>query len=206
MYLENVFGRIHDRIFGKSEKKINFDYFTKNLLSKRLDCYIGDYTYGKPEILEWGEGKKLYIGKFCSIAAGVKIFLGGNHRTDWITTYPFNIINEDFSNASEILGHPASKGDVHIGNDVWLGQGSVIMSGITIGDGAVVGAFSVVSKDVDPYSIVAGNPMKVIKKRFDDEVIEKLLKLKWWEWDKEKINKYVKILCSNDINKIDELF
>lgn len=204
-FLGNVFGKIYRSFFLKKEEN-KFNYFTKTLLADRKDCFIGEYTYGNPEILEWNEGKKLYIGKYCSIATGVKIFLGGNHRVDWFTTYPFNIINDNFKNAKDIEGHPSSKGDVVIGNDVWIGYGAVILSGVTIGDGSVIGAYTVVSKNVEPYSIVVGNPMKEVKKRFNNEVIDKLLALKWWEWDVSKINSNVKILCSNDISKIDSLF
>lgn len=205
-YLANVFGLIYRKVFNKKEKDNEFNYFTKNLLINRKDCFVGEYTYGNPEILEWNEGRKLHIGKYCSIASEVKIFLGGNHRVDWFSTYPFNIINENFSNAIDIGGHPASKGDVFIGNDVWIGYGAVILSGVTIGDGAVIGAYSVVSKNVEAYSIVVGNPMKVVKKRFSDDVIAKLLKLKWWDWEVSKINYNVKVLCSNDLNKLETLF
>jgi acetyltransferase-like isoleucine patch superfamily enzyme len=205
MFLESVFGKIYRKLFGDSgpEKK-KFDFYTKNVL-KREDCIVGDHTYGKPEILEWGEGKKLFIGKYCSIASRVNIFLGGNHRTDWLTTYPFNVINDDFPAALAITGHPSSKGDVIIGNDVWIGFGATIMSGVSIGDGAVIGAYTVVTKDVEPYTIVAGNPMRIIKKRFDDTTIQKLLALKWWDWDEKKINEHIAILCSSDTQKIDAL-
>lgn len=205
MYLADVLGKIYKKIFSrKPEVNKKFDFYTKDVL-KRNDCIVGEYTYGKPEILEWGENKKLYIGKYCSIASNVKIFLGGNHRIDWITTYPFNIINDDFPNACEIKGHPASNGDVVIGNDVWIGYGATILSGVTIGDGAVIGAHTLVSKNIAPYTIVVGNPMMVVKKRFTDDVIDKLLKLKWWNWENKKINENIKILCSNDLNKIDAL-
>jgi acetyltransferase-like isoleucine patch superfamily enzyme len=202
MFLENVLGKIYNLFFfKKKEEGKKFNYFTKNILTDK-NYNIGDYTYGKPEVFEWGEGKKLHIGKYCSIASQVKIFLGGNHRIDWITTYPFNIINEDFLNAKDIVGHPISKGDVVIGNDVWIGYGATILSGVTIGDGAVVGAYSVVSKNIEPYTIVVGNPMQIVRKRFNDEVVDKLLKIKWWDWETQEINKNVKILCSDNVDKI----
>jgi acetyltransferase-like isoleucine patch superfamily enzyme len=178
--------------------------YTRDLIM-RPDCSWGDHTYGKPAIFEWGEGKKISVGKYCSIANEVKFFLGGNHRTDWITTYPFNVLHQDFPNAKYITGHPSSKGDIIIGNDVWIGYGAVILSGVTIGDGAVIGAYTVVAKNIPPYSIVSGNPMQVIKKRFDDNKIQKLLEIKWWEWNEEKINCYVKYLCSDNIDEIYEL-
>jgi acetyltransferase-like isoleucine patch superfamily enzyme len=162
---------------------------------------IGEYSYGIPNIREWGEKANLNIGKFCSIADNVSIFLGGNHRTDWISTYPFGEFQDYFPKATNILGHPATKGDVIIGNDVWIGSGVTILSGVNIGDGAVLAANSVVVKNVLPYEIVAGNPARVIRKRFDDEVIQLLLQIAWWNWPIEKINSEVHYLCSSDIRK-----
>ncbi len=176
------------------------DFYTKDLLKglgKLVE--VGDFTYGNPKIMHWGENARLKIGKFCSIAENVVIFLGGNHRHDWVTTYPFPALSQDWPEAKDIVGHPATKGDVIIGNDVWIGYGAVILSGVKIGDGAVIGAMSVVRRDVEPYAIVAGNPAIEIKKRFDEKTIEKLLKLKWWDWSIEKIKKSVKDLCSNNI-------
>src|SRR5690606_15718598 len=112
---------------------------------KLRDPRFGRGTYGTPEIHDWGEGAKLTIGNFCSIASGVEIFLGGEHRTDWVTTYPFNLLRES---GKGIAGHPRSKGDVWIGSDVWLAHQSVILSGVSIGHGAVVGARAVVSKNI----------------------------------------------------------
>jgi len=161
----------------------------------------GHYTYGTPEVLSFGEGRKVKIGNFCSIAGGVRIFLGGNHRWDWVTTYPFSAIDES---AAGIHGHPYINGDVVIGNDVWLGLSCVIMSGVTIGDGACVAAGSVVTKDVAPYSIVGGNPAHIIRKRFTDVQIEKLLTIKWWDWSIEKIRNYYPTLLSRDIDRFIE--
>jgi acetyltransferase-like isoleucine patch superfamily enzyme len=163
---------------------------------------IGDFTYGNPRIFYYGDATKLSIGKFCSIADNVDIFLGGNHRTDWASTYPFNVLNEYFPNGKAVVGHPASKGDVIIGNDVWIGQGAKILSGVTIGNGAVIGAYAVVAKDVAPYEIVIGNPMRVVRKRFDDATIAKLQQLKWWDWEIEKINQNVPLLCSNHFHNL----
>lgn len=161
---------------------------------------VGDYTYGKLSVGDLGEGATLKIGQFCSITDGVVIFIGGNHRVDWITTYPFPAMHENWPEAREIKGHPATKGDVVIGNDVWIGYGATILSGVTIGDGAVIGAHSVVTKDVEPYAIVAGNPARLIRKRFDGAIISRLLEIKWWDWPVEKIHKYVHILCSNNLD------
>ena len=169
---------------------------------------VGSNTYGHDgiKIIHGGEGKSLRIGKFCSIAEGVVVFLGANHRMDWFTTYPFGHIKESlFPKVKRDHGHPSTKGDVTIGNDVWIATNAVIMSGVRIGDGAVVGAYSVVTKDVPPYTIVAGNPAKPIRKRFSDEVINKLLELKWWDMDESKINDISDILCSNDFEKLNNI-
>lgn len=161
----------------------------------------GRYTYGKPHI-HWENNKaKLVVGNFCSIASGVSIYLGGNHRTDWVTTYPFGHIHTAKFNKFNGAGHPATKGDVIIGNDVWIGADARIMSGVTIGDGAIIANNSHVVKDVEPYSIVGGNPAKLIRHRFTSEQINKLLEIKWWNWDDQKINKFTPLLCNPDIDK-----
>ena len=159
---------------------------------------VGRGTYGEAEVLSWGDCTSLSIGSYCSIAEGVRIFLGGNHRTDLISTYPFAEILKRIN----LPRGPASKGDVIIGNDVWLGSRCTIMSGVTIGDGAVIGACSVVAKSVPPYSIVVGNPSSVIKKRFSDEEIQILLELKWWNWDESSILEALPIIMSKNINEL----
>lgn len=159
----------------------------------------GRHTYGDPQVFEWGEGAKLIIGNFCSIA-NCQIYLGGNHRTDWVTTYPFGHIHQHKFNKFNGTGHPQTKGNVIVGNDVWIGGNSVIMSGITIGHGAVIANNSHVVKDVPPYSIVGGNPARVIKYRFTPEQIEKLLEIQWWHWDDDKINDNLQLLCQENID------
>jgi acetyltransferase-like isoleucine patch superfamily enzyme len=124
--------------------------------------------------------------------------LGGEHRSDWLTTYPFTAL---CAQANCFSGHPKTKGDVLIGNDVWIGNSALILSGVKIGDGAVIGARSVITKDVAPYSIFAGNPAKFYRFRFDEEKIAELLKISWWEWPFEKIMQAWPLLLSN---KIDE--
>jgi acetyltransferase-like isoleucine patch superfamily enzyme len=163
---------------------------------------FGKYTYsdGNPKVFYRNNDAKLVVGKFCSIASGVNIYLGGNHRTDWVTTYPFGHINQDKFTDFNGLGHPSTKGDVIIGNDVWIASNVTIMSGVTIGDGAVIANNSHVVKDVEPYSMVGGNPAKLIKYRFTKEQIENLLEIKWWDWDDDKINKYTPLLCNNNID------
>jgi len=175
-------------------------FYTKDFF-KETSYIIGEYSYGFPKVLHWGENANLIIGKFCSIADNVTIFLGGNHRVDWVSTYPFNMLNDEFPAAIDILGHPATKGNVIIGNDVWIGEGSTIMSGVKVGDGAVIGAYSVVTKDISPYEIVAGNPANVVKKRFDDVIISQLIEIEWWNWPIDKIKKEVDFLCNKDIKE-----
>lgn len=165
---------------------------------------VGRYTYGHTNSIvhSWDENTKVIIGNFCSLGSEIEFFLGGNHRTDWITTFPFGHIHTDIFNTFNGNGHPATKGNIVIGNDVWIGMGSKIMSGVIIGDGAVIAANSVVTKNVEPYTLVGGNPAKFIKKRFSNDIIELLLKIKWWEWEDEKINNNLHILCDNDLEKL----
>jgi acetyltransferase-like isoleucine patch superfamily enzyme len=164
---------------------------------------VGKHTYGAEGIIihSWGEPNNLIIGNFASIAGNIKVYLGGNHRTDWVTTYPFGHINNNTFNHFSGSGHPVSKGDIIIGNDVWIGDNVVIMSGVTIGDGAVIANNSHVVKNVEPYTIVGGNPAKTIRYRFTPTQIEELLKIKWWNWDDEKINKYTPWLCNTNIDE-----
>jgi len=160
---------------------------------------IGDYTYGNgngsPLIIYDGEDAKLQIGKFCSISYNVIIFVGGSHRVDWISTYPFSVI---FNEAAHISGHPQTKGDIIIGNDVWIAEGATILSGVKIGNGAVVAAKSVVTKDVPAYTIVAGNPATPVKTRFTQDIIDQLQAISWWDWDIDKILKNIDLILSDD--------
>ncbi len=134
-------------------------------------------------------GDKLIIGKFCSIACGAKFMLtSANHKMSSLSTYPFPIFYEEWGlDAKDIRNAWDNKGDIVIGNDVWIGYEAVIMAGVTIGDGAIIGTRAVVTKDVPPYTIVGGVPAKPIRKRFDDATVERLIKLRWWDWEYEKI-------------------
>lgn len=161
---------------------------------------VGRFTYGSPQFMLWDEAERIQIGSFCSIADEVVIFGGGEHRTDWATTFPLRIAFDDPLAGRD--GHPASKGATQIGNDVWIGFRAMVLSGITIGDGVVIGAGSVVASDVPPYAIVAGNPAKVVRYRFTGDEIEKLHALRWWEWDVNKIKENIPLLCSIDISAL----
>jgi acetyltransferase-like isoleucine patch superfamily enzyme len=165
----------------------------------RID--VGRYTYGAPRVRWWGEQANLSIGKYCSIAERVEIYLGGNHHTEWVSTYPFSQFGKDWPNARGVSGHPATRGDVVIGNDVWLGAGCMILSGVRIGDGAVVGARAVVARDVPAYAIVAGNPATVVRKRFDDGTIAALQSIAWWDWPDARVRRHVPALMSGDIRR-----
>jgi virginiamycin A acetyltransferase len=185
--LKNVVRRFVDKVSPK--------FMARNPRYKMYQ--VGDWTYGYPNIYSWGEGATFTIGKYCSIAPDVIILLGGEHRTDWVTTYPFNY----FWKAGKLYtGHPATKGDVVIGNDVWIGRGALIRSGVKIGDGAVIGANSVVTKNVPAYTVVAGNPAANIKLRFPAEQVTALERMAWWNWPEEKIAEALPLLLSNNIS------
>ena len=127
---------------------------------------------------------------------------GANHRMDSVTTYPFNIMGNGWEKATPKLEDLPLKGDTIIGNDVWIGQNVTILPGVHIGDGAIIGANSVVTKDIPAYHIAGGNPCKIIRKRFNENLINYLEEIKWWNWEEDKIFKNLEILCSNDIEKI----
>lgn len=151
-------------------------------------------------------GDKLKIGKFSSIACGAKfIFTSANHTMHSLSNYTFPIFFEEWGlDAKNIRSAWDNKGDIVVGNDVWIGYEAVILSGVTIGDGAVIGARAVVTKDVPPYTVVGGVPARPIKKRFDDETIAKLQKLSWWDWDKDKINRNIHNIQSGDIDALEK--
>ena len=187
--------------------------FIKNVIT-RPNIEVGDYTYyddanGADKFEEHVThhyeflGDKLIIGKFCQIASGIKIIMNGaNHRMNSVTTYPFNIMGNGWEKVTPKLTDLPFKGDTVIGNDVWIGQNVTILPGVHIGDGAIIGANSVVTKDIPAYHIAAGNPCKVIRKRLSEELINYLEEVKWWNWEEEKIFKNLEILCSSDLEKI----
>lgn len=186
--------------------------FLKNVVTNP-NIIVGDYTYYDDfESVENFEknvkylfdfiGDQLIIGKFCMIASDVTFIMNGaNHLSDSITTYPFAIFGKDWSNAMDGKTYP-SKGNTIIGNDVWIGYGATIMPGVRIGDGAIIATQSVVTRDVEPYSVVGGNPAKEIRKRYSEIEIIQLLELAWWDWPIEKITKHLQDLTSNNIEQL----
>jgi len=186
--------------------------FLKNSI-KNPNIIVGDYTYYDDfeDVHNFEKnvkyhfdfvGDKLIIGKFCMIASDVSFIMNGaNHLTESISTYPFAIFGNGWEHAMDGKTYP-QKGDINIGNDVWIGYNSTIMAGVTIGDGAIIATNSTVVKDVEPYTIVGGNPASEIKKRFSEKTIKKLLELKWWNWNIEKITKNIQHLTDNKIENI----
>jgi acetyltransferase-like isoleucine patch superfamily enzyme len=187
-------GQLHP--FKYTAKRLYRKFRGRPTVSVRDRFEVGRGSYAEPNVFQYGESATLRIGSFCSIGARVNIFLGGNHRVDWITTYPFSVFWES---GKGIAGHPQSKGDVILGNDVWIGGDVTILSGVTIGNGAVVGACAVVTKSVPPYTVVAGNPAREIRKRFADEQIALLEQIEWWNWSDAKLDKAMPLLLSSDI-------
>lgn len=146
----------------------------------------------------------LIIGKFCSIACGAKfIFNSANHKLSSLSTYPFPIFYDEWGlNPANVTDAWDNKGDIVLGNDVWIGFEAVILSGVHIGDGAIVGARSIVTKDVPPYTIVAGAPARPIRRRFDEHTIARLERLRWWDWPEEKLNSHIQNIQSGSIDSI----
>jgi len=147
---------------------------------------------------------KLIIGKFCSIACGTKfLFNSANHTLSSLSTYPFPLFYEEWGLKRENVADAwDNKGNIVIGNDVFIGYESVILAGVTIGDGAIIGTRAVVTKDVPPYTIVGGVPAKIIRKRYSDEVISELLHIKWWDWEKQKIAKHINAIQQGNIQQL----
>jgi len=186
--------------------------FLKNIIDNP-NVEVGDYTYYDDfeDVHNFVKnvkyhfefiGDKLKIGKFCMIASGVSFIMNGaNHLTYALSSYPFAIFGNGWEGAMDGKSYP-SKGDTIIGNDVWIGHNATIMAGVTIGDGAIIAAHSVITKDVAPYSIVGGNPAQLIRLRFKESVIDDLLALQWWDWDIEKITANVQYLTGGNIDKL----
>lgn len=189
--------------------------FIKNVITAP-NIHVGDYTYYDDPVDPTGFetnnilfnypefGDNLIIGKFCSIASGTKFIMGpANHRISSVTTYPFHVFGGLWSeNTPEHLSQLPFKGDIIVGNDVWFGRECVVMPGVKIGDGTIVAAYSVVIKNIEPYSVVGGNPARLIKKRFGDELIELLLRLRWWNFEPEALAEILPLLCDPDLDYV----
>ncbi len=185
--------------------------YLKNII-KNPNIIVGDYTYyddfENPENFERNVlyhfdfgGDKLIIGKFCSIASDVKFIMnGGNHRTDWFTNYPFPVFGLGWEVA--MPDSWPNKGDTMISNDVWIGYGATIMPGIQVGDGAIIASQSVVTRSVEPYTVVGGNPAQEIRKRFEESIIQELLEICWWDWEIDKITRNLKAICGSDLDAL----
>ncbi|MEQ7917941.1 CatB-related O-acetyltransferase [Xanthomonas sp. WHRI 1810A] len=158
---------------------------------------VGTGTYGIPEVFEFGDKTILRVGSYTSIAAGVRILLGGEHRTDWLTTYPFPAM---MAGLEDIKDYAPSKGDVVIGSDCWICADAMILSGVTIGHGAIVAAGAVVTRDVAPFAVVGGNPCKFIRWRFDEETRQQLLDAAWWDWPMDEVKSVARMLSGSDLD------
>ncbi len=188
--------------------------FLKNLV-KNPKIEVGDFTYyddfedvknfeKNVKYLFDFSPDKLIIGKFCMIASDVEFIMNGaNHLSDAISTYPFAIFGQAWAHAMEGKEYPY-KGDTVIGNDVWIGHRAVLMPGVQVGDGAIIGSYAIVTKDVEPYSIVGGNPARLIRKRFSEEDNARLLELRWWDWPLEKITAKVHLLTGKEVGRLGE--
>ena len=176
---------------------------------KKTNIIVGDFSYIADSDFESHVthhydfiGDKLIIGKFCQIASGVEFVMNGaNHQMNAVTTFPFYTL-EGWDMEPPSMDDLPLKGDTVIGNDVWIGQNAVILPGVHIGDGAIIGANSVVGSNVEPYTIVAGNPANELRKRFDDELIDLLLRFKWWDKSIGEINKLIPILTNSDLKTV----
>jgi virginiamycin A acetyltransferase len=175
---------------------------------------VGEYTYyDDPENSEDFErnvlylfpfiGDRLVIGKFCAIATGVRFIMNGaNHKMSGFSTYPFNIFGGGWERVAPRMDELPNKGDTIVGNDVWLGYEAMVMPGVRIGDGAIVAARSVVTADVEPYTIVGGNPAKPLRRRFGDDVVAALMEIAWWDWDVEKITRNLEAITGADLDAL----
>lgn len=166
--------------------------------TRRWGWQVADHSYGAPKVRFADAGAGLSIGPYCSFSDGVEIFLGGNHRFDWVTTFPFSGLRGAWPEAPATGDHHATRGPVMIGPDVWFGSGAVVLSGVSIGAGAVIGARAVVTRNVPPFAVVAGNPARVLRHRFDPATVQALLECAWWELPRPDVARLIPLLQSGD--------
>ncbi|MEH3147144.1 MAG: CatB-related O-acetyltransferase [Methylobacterium frigidaeris] len=171
-------------------------------LARRHGFIIGPFSYGRPKVRFAGSGARLTIGPYCSIADKVEILLGGDHRTDWVSTYPFGALPGLWPDVPVPGDREISRGDVTIGADVWLGSGCLIRSGVTLGPGAVVAARAVVTRDVPAYAVAAGNPARIVRHRFAPEIVAALVDTAWWELPPERVRALVPLLQSGRVEEL----
>lgn len=198
-------------------KDVDRVIFLKNHITNP-NIQIGDFTYyddgEQPQNFEQRNvqyhyefvGDKLIIGKFCALAQGCQFIMNGaNHLMDGFSTFPFQIFSKDWAEGFDVNKWVEnSKGDTHVGHDVWIGRDATIMPGVTIGNGAIIGSNSVVAKDVPAYAIVVGNPARIVKMRFGDDIIERLEQIAWWHWSAEKITKHKNAIMGADIAQLEK--
>jgi acetyltransferase-like isoleucine patch superfamily enzyme len=198
--LRDLLGRPLDLLLGAERRARLAREATERLLYSDERLTLGRCSYGEPRVATFpGDTAHVRIGAFCSIGPDVILMDGGDHRVDWVSTFPFRAALA-LPGAYED-GHPCSRGDIEIGNDVWIGRGARVRSGVSVGDGAVIGAYSVVTRDVRPYAIVAGVPAREVRRRFGDAQVAALAQIAWWDWPMDEVLRCVPQLCSENVDE-----
>jgi acetyltransferase-like isoleucine patch superfamily enzyme len=190
---------VHDpflRRLGRRLKRLTGQRIPQETLARLYpQQQIGRGSYGGLKLASYPNDADLVMGNYCSVATDATVLLGGEHRLDWVTTFPMSELDP----AANIQGHPHTRGRVTIGSDVWIGREAMILSGVTIGHGAVIGARALIRSDVPPYAIYAGNPAKLVRLRFPDDIVQRLLEIAWWDWPEERIARAATYLSSPNI-------
>jgi acetyltransferase-like isoleucine patch superfamily enzyme len=201
--IRDALGRPVDLVLGRARHERRARQALEQALYTDERLTIGRYSYGEPKVATFpGDEAHVRIGAFCSIGPDVILMDGGDHRVDWISTFPFRAAFDLPGAYAD--GHPRSRGDLEIGNDVWIGRGARIRSGVHVGDGAVVAAYAVVTHDVRPYAIVAGVPAREVRRRFSDQQVQALEQIAWWDWPMDQVLRCVPALCSGAIEEFIE--